>query len=191
MTRRAGIDRKTVVNTAAGLIDAEGVDALTLGRLAARLGIQTPSLYNHVDGLPDLHRELALMSARQLGDRLANAAIGRSGPEALRALANAYRTYIKEHPGLYLSGLRASGAQVTVDEELRLAEERAVLVGMAVIGSFGLAGADALHAIRGFRSVVHGFATLEIAGGFGLPLDCDESFHRLVEMLIIALEHKK
>ena len=38
------------------------------------------------------------------------------------------------------------------------------------------------------RSVIHGFATLEVAGGFGLPLDCDESFRRLIAMLIAGLQ---
>jgi hypothetical protein len=75
-----------------------------------------------------------------------------------------------------------------VDEELRAAEERAVRTGLAVIGSFGLEGEDAIHAVRGFRSLVHGFATLEISGGFGLPLDCDESFDRLVEYFMRGLE---
>jgi hypothetical protein len=32
--------------------------------------------------------------------------------------------------------------------------------------------------------MVHGFATLEVAGGFGLPLDLDESFNQLVEVFI-------
>jgi hypothetical protein len=44
-----------------------------------------------------------------------------------------------------------------------------------------------LHAVRGLRSLVHGFATLEVAGGFGMPLDIDESFRRLVELLISGL----
>ena len=72
-------------------------------RLAEALGVQTPSLYNHVDGLPGLRRELALLSARSLGQCLADAAIGRSGPEALAALAQAYRSFIRENPGLYAS----------------------------------------------------------------------------------------
>lgn len=46
-----------------------------------------------------------------------------------------------------------------------------------------LRGEDAPHAARGLRSLAHGFATLQAAGGFGLPLECDESFHRLVAML--------
>jgi len=56
-----------------------------------------------------------------------------------------------------------------------------------VLDAYGLQGEDALHAARSLRSLVHGFATLEIAGGFGLPLDCDESFRRLVEMFLNGL----
>ena len=51
-----------------------------------------------------------------------------------------------------------------------------------MLEAFNLHGEDALHAARGLRSLAHGFATLEAAGGFGLPLDCDESFRHLVAM---------
>ena len=53
---------------------------------------------------------------------------------------------------------------------------------------FGLKEQDALHAVRGLRSVIHGFAALEVAGGFGLPLDCDESFQRLLQIYIRGLQ---
>lgn len=187
MSRRAGLDKVTVVQAAADLANAEGVDALSLGRLAGRLGVRTPSLYNHIDGLPGLYRELSLLNARRLGECLSNVAIGKAGPDAVFAVAQAYRTHIKESPGLYLASLRASGTQVPVDRDLQAAEERVVQVALAVVASFGLSGDDGLHAVRAVRSVVHGFATLEVAGGFGLPLDCDESFRRLITMLIAGL----
>lgn len=187
MSRRAGLDKVTVVQAAADLANAEGVDALSLGRLAGRLGVRTPSLYNHIDGLPGLYRELSLLNARRLGECLSNVAIGKAGPDAVFAVAQAYRAHIKESPGLYLASLRASGTQVPVDRDLQAAEERVVQVALAVVASFGLSGDDGLHAVRAVRSVVHGFATLEVAGGFGLPLDCDESFRRLITMLIAGL----
>ena len=61
-------------------------------------------------------------------------------------------------------------------------------VALAVVASLGVQGVDALHAVRGLRSLVHGFATLEVAGGFGLPLDCDESYRRLVQNFVRGLE---
>lgn len=185
---RAGLDTTTIVEAAATILNTEGVGALTLNRLAQELGVKTPSLYNHIDGLPGLYRELALLNARTLGERFMQAAIGKSGPAALIAVAKAYRAYIKESPGVYLASLRSSGTQQPVDAELSVAEEQSVQVGVAVIASFGLTGEDALHALRGLRSLVHGFATLEIAGGFGLPLSLNESFDRLLQMFVHALQ---
>ena len=191
MSRRRGLDSAAVVQAAVDLLDAEGPAALTLGRLAERLGVQTPSLYNHIGGLPDLLRRLALRNAQDLAACLGDAAIGRAGSDALIAIAEAYRGYIKQHPGLYMASLRASGAQATPDPELAAAEDRVVRVVLAVLASFGLGGADAVHAARGLRSVVHGFASLELAGGFGLPLDCDESFRRLLGVLISGLRQEQ
>jgi AcrR family transcriptional regulator len=192
MARRPGLDRDVVVQAAVEMLDSEGVGSLALGRLAERLGVQTPSLYNHVEGMPGLRRQLALRNARDLAACMGDAAMGRSGPQALMAVAEAYRGYIKQHPGLYMASLRASGVQAKdgspVDVELAAAEERVVRIVLAVLTSFGLEGDNAIHAVRGLRSVVHGFATLEVAGGFGLPLDCDESFRRLIAMLAEGLK---
>ena len=191
MSPRSNLTKQTVVQAAADLINAEGLQALSLGRLASELGIRTPSLYNHINGLPGLMRELSILNARNLAERLNDAAIGQSGPEAVRAVMQAMRTYIKKSPGLYLSTVRASGAQPEADPELEQEEARSVKVGMAVMASFGLEGDDAVHAVRGLRSVVHGFATLEISGGFRIPLDFDESFSRLVDLFIAGLEQQK
>jgi AcrR family transcriptional regulator len=191
MPLRAGLDRARVVQAAAALVNTEGLEALSLSRLARQLGVQTSSLYNHVEGLPGLQRELALLNTRALGDQLAGAAIGKSGREAVLAMTQAFRTYIQNNPGLYQAGLRASANRQPVDTVLGAADGRVVEICLAALTSFSLSGEDALHAVRGLRSLVHGFTTLEIAGGFGLPLDLDESFHRLVEMFILGLENKE
>jgi AcrR family transcriptional regulator len=190
MSPRAGLDKEQVVRAAAELLNTEGPAALSLNRLARRLGVQTPSLYNHVAGLPGLQRELALLNVRRLGERLERAAIGRSGAVGLRAIAQAYREHIKESPGVYMATLRVSGNQDEASPELEAAEGRVLSVVLAVVASFGLSEEDGLHAVRGLRSVVHGFASLEVAGGFGLPLDLDESFRRLVEMFIHGLQEE-
>ena len=188
LTPKAGLDRQSVVKAAARLVNAEGADALTINRLARELGVQPPSLYNHIESLEGLWRELALLSATTLGDRIKQAAIGKSGPAGIRAVAQAYRTYIQEFPGLYHANLRASRNFESLDPRLQTAEEQVVQVALVMIESFGLSGDEAIHAVRALRSLVHGFATLEVAGGFGLPLSLDESFDRLVEMFIRGLE---
>ena len=187
MAARTRLTKLAVVQAAAEMLNEGGAGDLSLNRLAEKLEIRTPSLYNHVDGLPGLQRELAVLNARQLADRLSAAAIGKSGAELFEAVAEAFRGYVKEYPGLYMSTLRSSGKQEIRDENLMREEERALKVGLAVMASLGLQGEDAIHAVRAFRSTVHGFATLEVAGGFGLPEDCDESFRRLVDALAAGL----
>jgi len=191
MSPRSHLTRTAVVQSAVDLINTEGLEALTLNRLAVKLGIRTPSLYNHVNGLPGLMRELSILNARYLAERLSEAAIGQSGPELVTSVMQAYRAYIKEFTGLYMSTLRVSGTQEVVDLELEKEEARSLKVGMAVMASFGLEGEAAIHAVRGLRSLVHGFATLEVAGGFGMPLDLDESFTRLVKLFIAGLQRQE
>jgi AcrR family transcriptional regulator len=187
MSSKKRLTRNDVVQAAVKLLNTEGPDALTLNRLAGELGIRPPSLYNHIDGLPGLQRELSVLNARQIADSLGEAAIGRSGDDLFMDVAQAFRSYVKENPGLYLATLRASGRQETPDPNLMREEERALKIALAIMASLGLQNEDAVHGARAFRSMVHGFATLEVAGGFGLPQDCDESFRRLVDALAAGL----
>lgn len=184
MGARVGLDRAAVVRAAAALADGEGLEAVTLARLAAELGVRSPSLYNHVAGQEGVRRELALYGVRELGRRLERAAVGKAGDEALRAVAHAYRAFAHEHPGLYAATLRAPAPD---DAALSAASEDLLAVIMAIFAGFGLTGDDALHATRALRSVTHGFVALEAAGGFGLPLDLDESYRRLVDTFIAGL----
>jgi len=174
-----------VTAEAASLIDERGFDALSLAALAKRLGVATPSLYKHVDGLDGLLREVSLLAVSELAERLRSAAVGRSGPGAVRALFDAYRRYALEHPGRYASIQRAPAPS---DTEAQAGFARPVEVIAAVLRGFSIPEARMVHTIRALRSAVHGFVDLETRGGFGLPEDVDESFAVLVEGFVRALE---
>src|SRR4051812_46342874 len=98
MARSVGVTRERVLSVAAELADAQGLDGLTLAELATRVGIRLPSLYNHIDGLAGLHHALAHYGVRQLVEQVSRAAIGKSSDAAMIAIAQAFRTYILEHP---------------------------------------------------------------------------------------------
>jgi AcrR family transcriptional regulator len=177
---RAGLSTATVVGAAADLADAEGLDGLTLARLAGSVGVRTPSLYNHVASLDDVRRRVALVALREIGDALRDATVGRAGDDALTAMAHAYRAYARAHPGRYAATQRAPSAG---DDEIAAAAARAVDVLLAVLRGYGLEGDDAIHAARAVRSALHGFVLLESGGGFGIPVALDESFDRMVAAL--------
>jgi AcrR family transcriptional regulator len=181
---RAGLTTASVVAAAAAIADAEGLEGLTLARLAAAAGVRTPSLYNHVSGLDDVRRRVALTALRELADALRDAAVGRAGDDALAAMADAYRSYARRHPGRYAATQRAPAAG---DEAMVAAAAGAVDVVLATLRGYGLRGDDAIHAARAVRSALHGFVALEVGGGFGIPVDLDESFARMVAALASGL----
>ena len=179
---RAGLDGGAVVAAAAELADTnpEGLDAVTLTALADRLGVRTPSLYAHIDGLADLRRRLGARGARQLQVAIVTATSGRSGLDALRALAGAYREFAHTHPGTYAAMQRAPE-----DDDSEAADVARELVDaiIAALSGYGLSGDDAIHAIRVVRAALHGFVSLEQLGGFRIPISLDETYDRLVAML--------
>jgi AcrR family transcriptional regulator len=176
---RAGLTPAAVVEAAADLVDREGPAALSLQRVADQLGVRSPSLYNHVDGLDALEREVALAGIRQLADTCRAAVMGRSQADGLRALAAAYRAFALGHPGVYAL------TQVARPEDPLYAEVAGRLLEpvLALLVGFGLEGQDLIHAARTIRGALHGFALLEVQSGFGLDVDRNDSFEWMVALL--------
>ena len=183
---RAGLTRERVIAGAAELADEVGYDALTLAAVAARFRVRLPSLYKHVEGLDALRSGISALAVRELADELGSSAVGRSGSEALGAVSHRYRDYAHRHPGRYAATLRAPAPD---DTALAAASEAVLQVVFAVLGGFGLSGADLVDATRVLRSALHGFVSLEAAGGFGMPQDVDRSFERLVAGLDAGLQN--
>ncbi len=181
---RAGLDSEAVVDAAAELADAEGLEAVSVSALADRLGVRAPSLYAHVAGLADLRRRLGARGARDLTAAVLASTSGFARADALRALAATYRDFALAHPGTYTAMQRApeeeSGEPAAAARELVDA-----IVG--ALSGYGLAGDDAIHAVRLVRATLHGFVSLEQLGGFRMPISLDETYDRLVAMLDRAL----
>ena len=179
---RAGLSEDRVVEEAELLAD-EGVP-VTLVELARRLGVQVPSLYKHVAGADDLQRLVSIRAKNELGDVLARATVGKAGPDAVAALAYAYRDWALAHPGRYATTLRAPDDGDPLDVA---ASSRAIQVIFDALAGYGLVDEDAIDATRIFRATLHGFVALDAAGAFALP-DLDRSFARLVGVLTLSLD---
>ncbi len=120
---RAGLTPALVVESATRIADASGLSALTLAAVAGEVGVRTPSLYKHVDGLPSLRRLVGVRAKREL------AAVLEDG-EASTAVTD-----------VVFAALRGYGLSddALVDATRTL---RAVLVGFAALeasGGFGMA----------------------------------------------------
>ena len=172
------MNRVVVAAAAADIADEIGWPDITLAAVATRFGVRQPSLYKHVAGLAELRRDVCVLSGRELHAELTHAAVGRSGADALHAMADAYRTYAKKHPGRYAASVIAP---TPGDAEHEQVAGDILATVEAVLDAYDLAGDDEIHAIRGLRALMHGFVSLEQAGGFAMPQDLDESYRRLVD----------
>ena len=177
---RQQLDPETVVATAGAIADAEGLDAVTLTRIARDLGISQPALYRHVDGYDDLLRRMSLEGRQLLAERLQAAAVGVSSDDAVRAMGQAWRQTMRDRPGLMAATDRYPCAG---DPELEAAVEAIVdTLGLALIG-YDLSPDDQVHAARALRSAFHGFSHLEAGDGHPQPHDLDDTFEHIVDIL--------
>lgn len=175
---RAGLTRDRVVDEAVTLVD----DAdLSLAVLADRLGVRVPSLYKHVDGLDDVTRAAATRCVRELTSVMRDAAVGVARDDAVRAVAIAYRRWAHEHPGRYRLAQRAPAPD---DVDAVAAAGEAVDVVASALAGFRLDADHLVDAVRGLRACIHGFVSLEAAGGFGMPRSTDSSFDALIDALL-------
>jgi len=186
---RAGLDRAAVVAGAAELADEVGLANVTMGLLAERLGVRAPSLYKHVASQADLHRRIAALALTEMGDALRDALQGRSGRDALTAAARTIREFVVEHPGRYAATVRLDAEGP--DDPLVAAGARVLDSLAAVLAGYDVDPGDTVHALRMLRSLTHGFAVLEAAGGFQMATDVDESFAWLVDFVDRGLRTRR
>jgi AcrR family transcriptional regulator len=175
---RAGLDPAAVVAAGAALADEVGLANVTMGRLAERLDVRTPSLYKHVTSQDDLNRRIAALALGEAADAIGGAVQGYAGRDALAAAARAFRAFVVSHPGRYAAtvGVEPSGP----DDPLVVAGQRVMDAFTAVLRGYRVPESEVDHALRMLRSLFHGFATLEAGNGFQWSADVDESFEWLI-----------
>jgi AcrR family transcriptional regulator len=183
------LDRAAVLDAGRAIVNRNGFSELTLASLAAELDRHVSSLYNHVEGLEGLRRDVTVLALTELGEELRRAVLGRGGVEGVRALAAAYRTFARENPGLFEAATTWRAGNEKYVSELRRAADPAGEALYAVMRSFGLAGEHVIHATRTFSGAIVGFIRAENTtyGEPGPPLD--ESFELLVDLFVLGLTH--
>jgi AcrR family transcriptional regulator len=176
----------SVTAAGAALVDEIGFASLSMGLLAERLGVKTPSLYKHVSSQADLAHRIAVLAMTEVSEAIRDAIQGRAGSDALAAGAQAMRMYVREHPGRYAAGnaARPTGP----DDPLIPADGRVIASWAAMLRGYRLDSSQEIHALRMLRSILHGFATLEAADGFQIDTDVDASFTWMIDFIDHGLQ---
>jgi len=182
---RVALAPDAIVAEAAKLADSEGLEAVSLKRLAETLGVRPPSLYAHVGGIDDVLLRVGRLGLSELATAMSRAVEGRSGFDALQGLAAAYRGFAQQHPGVYAAAQRSQA--LADDPDAQVAGEDVVRVALAVLRGYELNGDDAIHGVRLVRVALHGFVSLEASGGFAMAQSVDDTFERLIALLDLGL----
>ncbi|WML51009.1 WHG domain-containing protein [Neobacillus sp. PS3-12] len=185
---KVALDLETVIEAAADIADQFGVQEVTLANLAKRLNIRPPSLYNHVEGLPGLRKELAILGLNKLYAELSATAVGLTGENAIIELSKTYINFARKHPGLYEATLLAPDPK---DQDVQLSGGKIIDLTINVLREYDLEGDSALHAVRGLRSILHGFSSLEQKGGLELALDLDVSLRLIIKAFLAGIGELK
>lgn len=165
------IRREQVIETALDLLDRDGLEGLTLRKLAQALHIQAPSLYWHFDSKQALIDGMADALVRDVALDVADA---QPWEDRVRQIAGELRRALLR----YRDGARVfAGTYVVTDNVLRTSE--------ALISAFVQAGADArLAATCSFSATYYvlGFVMEEQALGPGSSLDLASRKQAFVEL---------
>lgn len=161
------------------IVEAEGIDGLTMQKVATVVGVRAPSLYKHVGNRGELIRLIVEDVVSDLGKALDATVTGESPKQDLTALANGFRSFAHAHPESY----RLIFAPMPDDWRpapavFRIASDPVLRTTAA------MAGPDrALEAARLVTAWAHGFMTMELAGAFRLEGDLGQAFGYGVDRL--------
>jgi len=151
------LSAEAIFEAALRVVDEEGIDALTMRRLAGELGVATMSLYSHVTNKDQLLLGVVDLATREI--RLPEP--GMAPWDALRTIIRSFRQAALRHPNLVPLIVRQPP---TGPEGLHTLE-----TALDALRRAGLEPAKAAYAYRLTASYAIGFVSLE-CGGFFEPV---------------------
>lgn len=178
---KVGLDKQTILETAATMADESGIASVTLKALADRLGVKSPSLYKHISGLEELNTQLMLYGWQQLEMVTTKAAVGKAKDDAIIAMCHAYRDFVMEHTGLFEA---MQWYNMYLSPEHLKATEGVVAVLFQVLAAYDLTETQKVHVVRSLRGFLQGFLDIECHGGYGNPVPTTDTFDFALRTLL-------
>ena len=150
------LSREGIAAAAIELADAEGLDAVSMRRVAAALGVGTMSLYHYVRTKDEL---LALMGDAIMGEFLIpEDAMASDWRRAIREIALRTKASYDRHPWMLLGMLQGRGGVTPGVNLMRHADQS-----IGAFAGLGLEPRDRLHLTGAVDEYVMGYVSREAA----------------------------
>ncbi len=155
---REPLTRDRVVEAALRIMDEEGLDAVSMRRVAREVGVEAMSLYHHVEDKEDLLDGICehVMAGFEFPEPVEDWA------ENCRRGARAWRRLLQSHPAVMRLFAEQRGPVRTVDSM------RPMEFALRLLRGAGLSDRDTAQAFHAFGGYIQGFVMMElgsIAGG--------------------------
>lgn len=180
---RARTSNEHIVAAGRELLEAGGLDAVTMLAVAERVGVRAPSLYKRFAGRGALVAAIGADALEDLAQRLQPPTRDPDASAGLRAIAAGFRAFAHSNPRAYeLLFMNLPPGSRPPAELNAMASAPLLQVAERLVGP-----ERALEAARLVTAFAHGFVSMELTDAFRLGGDVDEAYRYGVDALVDAL----
>jgi AcrR family transcriptional regulator len=168
----AQINRDALVARAREMIEGEGVEQLSLHKLAAALGVKAPSLYRYFASKTDLLRDVNRLTTQRMMEMMEQASGSGDARARMMAMAKACRDFGHANPRTYRLAFTNTSPELRQNDSAL--EERVIAIQQVIAEISG--PEHSLAALRGAWALIHGFIMIELSGQFQRGGDVEAAF---------------
>lgn len=174
---------EAIVAAARAILEADGLDAVTMQAVAGHVGVRAPSLYKRVADRSALIRAVTDAITEDLAAALRSPDTGGDAADELRSIAHRFRAFVRANPAGYGLLFANLGPDIAPDGVALAALGRPIVAATRRL----VDEADALPAARTFVAWAHGFTSMELAGAFRLGGDIDAAYATGIELILTGI----
>lgn len=187
-----GALREALLSASLQLIEAEGIGAVSLRRVAREAGVSPGAPYHHFPDRASLLAALSAQGYQLLAGELAAARDAASTPvQALTSLLRAYVTFAQRHPAYFRIMFRPELSEPQKHPDAKAAEEAAEAILDETVADCVRAGVIPAHQADALAlaawSLGHGLASLWLDGELQYSYDNPETMTADVTALLETL----
>ena len=185
--QKRNLTKEKIIQVAFLLADEIGLNQVTFPKLAEKLDIKYPSLYNHFANMDNLKIGMTVYLLSELNLKLMQRLIGKSGEDAIIEFAYVYRDFAFKNKTAY--GLFMSIPSTQNEEVFSLAKGTTNIIRQVL--DFYIKDEDILiHKSRSLRSLLHGFVSLYSFGYLHGEANLEDSFKLMIDDFIFSVSRK-
>lgn len=184
--QKRNLTKEKIIEVTFLLADEISLNKVTFQKIAEKLNIKYPSLYNHFANMNELKIEMTVYMLNKLNLNLMERLVGKSGEDAIREFAYFYKDFGLKNKTAYEL---FTNIQSTENEELSCLARRTFFMIHQILGFYIKDEIHLIHKARAFRSLLHGFVSLNLLGYFQNKIDSEDSFKFMIDDFIFSVSH--